>query len=245
MKSYHMAEAALQCARAVKPGAKRKFAQSKTVLLEYGKRRHFRSFSTMTRTSPAANVLLRLVLAQYKLAPTGVHGVEHWERVEKLGLLLAKTSGADPAVITHFAYLHDSKRETEGPDPGHGERAADFAGQLHCDGLLKINDRQLRQLQVACRYHTKGLAAGTSDITILTCLDGDRLDLWRVAKEPAPDMLFTKEGKSRAMINYALKLGKKQNKPGREGTSAAFRGAEQLPIRVPAKSENRLPGKPP
>ena len=182
---------------------------------------------------PRARWLQKHVLAQYKLNPKGIHGIPHWKRVEKLGLLLAKASGADPAVITCFAYLHDSKRENDGIDPRHGERAADFAALLHRAGLLGLNGRQLEQLRSACRYHNKKIVPGALDLTIKTCLDSDRLDLWRIWTEPSPRLLFTEAAKDRAMINYALRLlvASRSKHNSAENTCAPPTKAHMLPRR--------------
>ena len=64
-----------------------------------------------------------------------MHGVSHWERVERNGLLLA-TPECDVTVIRLFAYLHDSCRENDGDDNRHGPRAAQMMVGLR-DTLLK------------------------------------------------------------------------------------------------------------
>ena len=50
---------------------------------------------------------------QYQLSHNGWHGVEHWLRVLINGRLIAQKTGADLAVIEHFALLHDLKRYDE------------------------------------------------------------------------------------------------------------------------------------
>ena len=57
--------------------------------------------------------VIEVITRQFKLRSDSVHGIKHWQRVEKLGLMLAEKTGADKRVITLFAYLHDSKRENE------------------------------------------------------------------------------------------------------------------------------------
>ena len=63
------------------------------------------------------------------------HGISHWERVERNGLLLA-TPECDVTVIRLFAYLHDSCRENDGNDDRHGPQAAKMIEGLR-DSLLK------------------------------------------------------------------------------------------------------------
>ena len=52
------------------------------------------------------------------------HGVSHWERVERNGLLLA-TDEVNTTVVRLFAYLHDKWRVDNEEDLEHGKRAAE------------------------------------------------------------------------------------------------------------------------
>ena len=54
-----------------------------------------------------------------------LHGLTHWQTVEKYGLYLAKYSKADVSVVSLFAYFHDCKRENEDYEPKHGYRGAE------------------------------------------------------------------------------------------------------------------------
>src|SRR5690554_7944087 len=45
-----------------------------------------------------------------------IHGIDHWQRVERNGLLLAKESGANTRIVQAFAYLHDCMRLSDGED---------------------------------------------------------------------------------------------------------------------------------
>ena len=120
-----------------------------------------------------------------------LHGVSHWERVERNGLLLA-TSECDVTVIRLFAYLHDSCRETDGYDLEHGPRAAQMMEELH-DNLLKdLSDEQFSMLQQACHLHTTTHRTGNP--TIDACFDADRLDLGRVNIKPDPEKMATAKG---------------------------------------------------
>lgn len=57
------------------------------------------------------------------------HGISHWERFERNGLLLA-TPECDVTVIRLFAYLHDSCREDDSYDKEHDPRAAKMIESL-------------------------------------------------------------------------------------------------------------------
>jgi len=118
-------------------------------------------------------LIVHAVLEDYALPWHGTHGVSHWARVLENGLRLAKETGANVDVVQLFAILHDSQRVSEGTDFGHGERAAEYAATLR-GGVFDLPDDSFNLLYDACAGHTDG--ATTSDITIQTCWDGDRLD---------------------------------------------------------------------
>jgi uncharacterized protein len=127
-----------------------------------------------------------------------LHGIDHWKRVEKNGLRLARStrstrsSGADPIVVTCFAYLHDCMRMNEGHDPEHGKRGAEYARGLRGE-IIDLTDEQFEILTFACTWHTAGRE--TPDITIATCWDADRLDLGRVGIVPSAKYLLTDAAK--------------------------------------------------
>ena len=124
-----------------------------------------------------------------------LHGISHWERVERNGMDLA-TPGCDLTVIRLFAYLHDSCRENDDRDEGHGARAAEKIEDLRRTLLKGLRDDQFLLLQQACRQHATVLRTG--DPTIDTCFDADRLDLGRVGIIPLPEKMATEKGRKRA-----------------------------------------------
>jgi hypothetical protein len=79
------------------------------------------------------------------------HGSAHWRRVERNGLLLAPRTGAVVDVVRLFAVFHDSRREQDGWDGGHGARAADYAASLR-GVLFELNDAHLELLRYACTW---------------------------------------------------------------------------------------------
>lgn len=131
-----------------------------------------------------------LVYAQFKLDINGVHGIKHWKRVQIIGRYLAKSTKADIEIVDLFAYLHDSKREDDYDDIHHGKRASIFAQELYNRRVITIREDQLKQLQFACEHHTNSTIK-SKDITIQTCWDADRLDLWRLGIKPDPHFLNT------------------------------------------------------
>ncbi|RMF87805.1 MAG: HD domain-containing protein [Nitrospirae bacterium] len=132
--------------------------------------------------------LLGAILEGYALDPWGIHGLPHWGRVLETGLRLAARTGADPRVVALFALFHDARRLNDGHDPDHGRRGAQLARRLR-GRYLHLEDPAFRLLAAACTHHTAGRTEG--DLTLRTCWDADRLDLWRVGIEPRPERLCT------------------------------------------------------
>jgi uncharacterized protein len=131
-----------------------------------------------------------------------IHGVAHWQRVRENGLRIAKHSGADKQLVELFAFLHDCCREDDSHDPGHGERAAEFAKSLR-GKLLHLHDAEFALLYEAIRDHELGQTRG--DITVVTCWDADRLDLGRVGIRPRAEYLCTDFAKEKTTIAWAYK----------------------------------------
>lgn len=132
----------------------------------------------------------------------GIHGIRHWTRVRENGHRLARQTGADKVVIELFASLHDCCRESDRFDPGHGERAAEFADSLR-GTLIHLSDESFALLYEAIRDHEKGFTR--ADVTVMTCWDADRLDLGRVRKRPDPKYLCTEAAKHRSTIEWAYR----------------------------------------
>lgn len=114
--------------------------------------------------------------------PHSIHGPDHWARVERNGLYVARVTGADPVVVSLFAVFHDSCRINDHIDPGHGRRGAELARSMR-DELHLIDDDQFERLVHACNWHTD--RTHHDDPTIAACWDADRLDLRRAGIEPA------------------------------------------------------------
>jgi uncharacterized protein len=147
-------------------------------------------------------ILRDRIESRFVLDRKGIHGFDHWTRVRENGLWLAEHTGADVAVIELFARLHDSCRRSDGGDPGHGHRAAEFALELNVEGLLPVGPTQVDLLVEACRYHSHGRT--DADVTVQTCWDADRLDLGRVGTRPDPSRLCTDPAKHRHVIRWAF-----------------------------------------
>ena len=120
------------------------------------------------------------------------HGVSHWERVERNGLLLA-TDEVNRTVVRLFAYLHDKWRVDDWEDIEHGKRAAENLPALRSTLLAWLTDEEFDLLCKACELHT--VCHCTGNPTIDACFDADRLDLMRVGITPDPERMATERGK--------------------------------------------------
>lgn len=126
------------------------------------------------------------------------HGLDHWYRVWHNGEELAKASqGVDREVVAMFALFHDAMRYGD-DDPDHGERAwylwDDVEGALMLGGrqAYRWNRTQSAMLYEACAKHSLGMRS--TDPTIGTCWDADRLDLHRLGVWPQPQFISTEAG---------------------------------------------------
>ncbi len=142
--------------------------------------------------------LLRQIQKDTSIWQSDIHGLEHWLCVEENGHLISEMTGADKAIVSYFAYLHDCQRWDEYDDPEHGPRAAVYA-QKH-RSMIELDDDQFELLRTACYHHTHAMPnryAGAS-MTLAACWDGDRLDIGRVGVEVDPSYLFSSFAKSLA-----------------------------------------------
>lgn len=149
--------------------------------------------------------LIALIKSEFKLDWSGIHGANHWARVLRHGKTIGELRQADLLVVELFGFLHDSCRLNDGRDPHHGQRAADFAHGIHGD-FYQLKPSQLDTLCFAMQHHSGGEVS--TNATIQTCWDSDRLDLGRVGIIPSPKFMSA-EGAE--LINYAFDLSLKQS----------------------------------
>jgi uncharacterized protein len=129
-------------------------------------------------------------------ADSKIHGLDHWRSVARIGRDLAsRTPGTDADVVEAFAFLHDAMRRNDHSDAGHGARGAELARELRASGILDATDEQFAKLVRACRDHTNG--GTTTDPTVGSCWDADRLDLRRVGVKPVAPLLSTEAARER------------------------------------------------
>lgn len=114
-----------------------------------------------------------------------LHGQDHWQGVTYQAIWLAKcknlgTEGVATALL--FGALHDCRRENDGYDPDHGERAADAL--LTCPILTHLPSSFLSTLADSLIEHDKGTT--TSNPLKGLGWDSDRSLLGRVGIIPDP-----------------------------------------------------------
>jgi len=136
--------------------------------------------------------LWQFITSQFYAPGYSVHGPDHWRRVERNGLLLATRIQADITVVRLFAIFHDSRRENDGWDDGHGARGAELAERIRGRAYI-LDDDRFELLRYACVWHTDG--EHHHDPTIATCWDADRLDLGRVGITPSAAFMSTDFGR--------------------------------------------------
>lgn len=146
----------------------------------------------------------------FRLGPDSIHGPDHWVRVESHVLQLAPLTGADLDICLLFAIFHDSCRFNDSEDPEHGPRAAEIVRNLDWPPLLAGSHLcykhgssgvktswtcRMNILIYALEHHTDGRT--TTDATIGTCWDADRLDLPRAGIIPAQHYMSTAAARER------------------------------------------------
>ena len=151
------------------------------------------------------SALVEAVLLNAWRSDSAWHGEIHWRCVTATGLALAS---ADPRVdrtlVFCFGLLHDARRVNEVVDREHGARAAEFAGVLRGDGALRLGDEAFAALDEALRLHSGGRVS--TDPTIGTCWDADRLHLPRVSIVPDPALLSTRAARAPERLDDAEAL---------------------------------------
>jgi len=135
--------------------------------------------------------LVLKVIEEAKLANSPIHGVDHWQRVERNGIYLCQFNEADQVVVQLFALFHDCKRENDHRDLEHGPRAEKYLREI--EKFVPVTNLQFENLCVACLTHTTGTKA--ENITVATCWDADRMDIGRVGIVPHENFLTNQEAK--------------------------------------------------
>jgi uncharacterized protein len=95
-------------------------------------------------------------------------------------------------VVELFAFLHDSCRFDDYKDPLHGERGAEFTYGINRQHF-HLDCQQLDNLCNAIRHNSSGEVS--SNPTMQSCWDADRLDVRGVGIIPSPRFLSKEASK--------------------------------------------------
>ena len=142
---------------------------------------------------------------------SSLHGIAHWTRVHRYGLLLADSLGlseAEKLAIALFGWTHDLARTDDG---GGNQHSLDGAKYVHVVTKTLFNDFPediLNIISCAIRYHSDGMNAEEalhelpianhsnwsheSVLNVISCCwDADRLDLLRLGIVPDESKMST------------------------------------------------------
>jgi len=147
--------------------------------------------------------IIRRIIADASVYTNGIHGISHWHRVARYGRVIAAREHLDEQFLSLFAYFHDCQRLSDGRDPKHGPRAADYL-LTYTPEAIGLCEEDQKRLALACRHHTYEIE--TDDATIRACWDCDRLDLVRIGVMVDPGRLFTETAKDIAQRKLFLKV---------------------------------------
>ena len=162
----------------------------------FGKKRKSENNILIPNVSESDIIEIRnFALEGWELGET--HGLSHWQRVERNGIILSTYNGKiregiNMKIVRFFAYLHDKCRLNDWADLEHGVRAANMLPIIRDTVLKEFTSEEVSLLDRACRYHTTELRTGNPTIDV--CFDADRLDLGRVGIVPNPKRMATEQG---------------------------------------------------
>ena len=179
----------------------------------------------------ALTTLVAAVLPRAWRRDSAWHGEAHWRCVAATGLdARHRASTASIAgVVLCFGLLHDTRRENETYDPGHGPRAASFAASSAPRGCSSSTIARFAVL--ARRSGCTRTARCRSDPTIGACWDADRLHLPRVFDRARPDAVLDRTRRTvrpgsrrrRAPRARAARVGSRSLRRPSRAARAAFR----------------------
>ena len=155
----------------------------------------------------------------FQLADSPIHATAHCERVLLYALLIGAVELGDDSraltILAHASIFHDTRREDEGKDTGHGARAAAFYEEF-CKSHLELTF--LPEAACLMRWHDRHDERGEEAIRTAfpdsadavvhlykIFKDADALDRWRLGRWGLnPDYLRT--DRALALVDFARKL---------------------------------------
>ncbi len=156
---------------------------------------------------------------QFSLPDSELHSTAHCERVLLYAMLMTPRIFVDDeqalTILAHAAIFHDTRRDNEGKDTGHGGRAAEYYGAF-CREHSELTYSP--EAAVIMRYHDRhdnkgeeAIAQEFPDSAKRVCTlyrvfkDADALDRWRLGPRGLnPDFLRTDEAIH--LVGFARKL---------------------------------------
>ena len=155
----------------------------------------------------------------FQLADSPIHSTAHCERVLLYALLIGAVELGDDSraliILAHASIFHDTRREDEGKDTGHGARAAAFYEEFckthpeltflpEAACLMRWHDRHDERGEEAIRAAFPDSADAVLHLYKIF-KDADALDRWRLGRWGLnPDYLRT--DKALALVDFARKL---------------------------------------
>ena len=141
-----------------------------------------------------------LAINRYHGNLSAENGPAHWDRVwENAQILLPKTK-ANRTVVQLFCYLHDCCSVYDGKEPEHGPAGAFFIKQ-NKQLFSFLSEQEFVLFVEACEKHA--FHELSTDPTIATCWDADRLDYGRYGIYPKVQFLSTNAAKDPELIEKA------------------------------------------
>lgn len=145
-----------------------------------------------------------------------LHARPHCRRVLFLALKLSEKMGLterEKDILCLAAVFHDSRREDEGLDKGHGLRAAEYYGHYCTVNNLPF----VPEVHLICAYHDQDDSEGIADITHLMenaegCIrlyrvfkDADALDRFRLGPNGL-DVRFLRNAQALELVETAKEM---------------------------------------
>lgn len=158
---------------------------------------------------------------RFNMPDSEIHAAAHCERVLLYALILGENIFGDDSdaldIIAHAAIFHDTRRQDEYLDTGHGARAAVYYEQFCKDnGDIEFHPESVFLM----RYHDLDDAVGEEVIRkhfgdrsdrVLKLYaifkDADALDRWRLGSRGL-DPKFLRTDKARSMTDYSYRIVK-------------------------------------
>ena len=183
--------------KCIQAGERKKYSLGKSVDTKERKDAEVKNTELRLPTLPEIGIEEVREFAQKGWELGEMHGLPHWQRVERNGILLSTENGiirkeVNIKVVRFFAYLHDKCRLNDWGDLEHGIRSANMLPTIRETILKDFTDEEIALLDKACRYHTTERRTGIPTVDV--CFDADRLDLGRAGIVPNPKLMATEQG---------------------------------------------------